>query len=195
VAQTCSGRSTQRPAPPLEAIDANRCSQKCWRSAQAAHRPGCKTKDVSASRTPDAFTGIVVAAATAQTESSQVRVAAVEALARLRVPTAGIALRDLVHGNNRGVCVAATIALGQLAQDEVTRRIARYCGDYSLVRRPLIMHKFMTRDHGTHEFTELGKVAWRVEYFILDRYLMPRRPPVAGRAWCDPGVSDVSCGS
>lgn len=58
-------------------------------------------------------------------------------------------------------------------EPEVTRLVARLCGDYSGVRRRLIDGGFMTRESGVYQFTELGKAAWRVEHFILDRYLMP----------------------
>jgi hypothetical protein len=58
-------------------------------------------------------------------------------------------------------------------EPEVTHLLARVCGDYSGVRRRLVDAGFMTRESGAYQFTELGKAAWRVEHFILDRYLMP----------------------
>jgi hypothetical protein len=57
-------------------------------------------------------------------------------------------------------------------EPEVTRLLARVCGDFSGVRRLLIDSGFMTRESGVYQFTELGQAAWRVEHLILDRYLL-----------------------
>jgi hypothetical protein len=54
---------------------------------------------------------------------------------------------------------------------ELTRMIARVCHDYSGTRRALIIQKLMERAGGIYEFTELGEAIWRVEHFIMERYL------------------------
>ncbi len=54
---------------------------------------------------------------------------------------------------------------------EITRLIARVCRDYSGTRRELIIQKLMDRADGIYSFTEWGKVIWRVEHFIVERYL------------------------
>jgi RNA polymerase sigma-70 factor (ECF subfamily) len=59
---------------------------------------------------------------------------------------------------------------------DLTRRIASVCGDYSSTRRFLVENgsrALMRRECGVFAFTELGKAAWRVEHFIVKRYLKP----------------------
>ena len=55
---------------------------------------------------------------------------------------------------------------------EITRRLAEVCFDFSSTRRQLIDDGLMTRSGGVYELTELGKAMWRVEHFIIDRYLV-----------------------
>ena len=55
---------------------------------------------------------------------------------------------------------------------EITRRLAEVCFDFSTTRRLLIEEGVMTRSEGVYEFTELGKAMWRVEHFIIDKYLV-----------------------
>ena len=54
---------------------------------------------------------------------------------------------------------------------EITRLIAQVCHDYSGTRRALIIQKLMDRSDDIYRFTESGKVIWRVEHFIVERYL------------------------
>lgn len=57
---------------------------------------------------------------------------------------------------------------------ELTRLIARVCGDYSTTRRHLVMegrNSLMVREKGIYTLTELGQAVWRVERFIRARYL------------------------
>jgi HEAT repeat protein len=56
---------------------------------------------------------------------------------------------------------------------EITHLIARICHDYSGTRRALIIQKLMDRADDIYRFTESGKVIWRVEHFIVERYLKP----------------------
>ena len=59
-------------------------------------------------------------------------------------------------------------------EKELTRLIAGVCHDYSTTRRFLVMegkHSLMTRDNGIYELTDLGKLVWRVEHFIMHKYL------------------------
>ena len=61
-------------------------------------------------------------------------------------------------------------------EKELTSLIASVCGDYSTTRRRLIELRLFTRAHRpgegcVYEFTELGKAVWRVERFIVERYL------------------------
>jgi hypothetical protein len=56
---------------------------------------------------------------------------------------------------------------------EITRLIARVCHDYSGTRRALIIQKLMDRSDDIYSFTEWGRVIWRVEHFIVERYLKP----------------------
>ncbi len=72
-------------------------------------------------------------------------------------------------------CVCPEFAFPEMrtyVEPEVTRLLARVCGDFSGVRRLLIDSGFMTRESGVYQFTELGQAAWRVEHLILDRYLL-----------------------
>lgn len=54
---------------------------------------------------------------------------------------------------------------------ELTERIAKVCSDHCATRRYMIELGLMTRSNGCYEFTESGKAAWRIEQFILNRYL------------------------
>jgi len=54
---------------------------------------------------------------------------------------------------------------------EITRRLAGVCIDHSLTRRRLVDCGLMTRAAGVYELTDFGRAAWRVEHFIMDRYL------------------------
>jgi hypothetical protein len=56
-------------------------------------------------------------------------------------------------------------------EQDLTRRIAAVCIDYSLTRRRLVDEGWMTREAGTYELTEQGQAAWRVEQFITAHYL------------------------
>jgi HEAT repeat protein len=56
-------------------------------------------------------------------------------------------------------------------QAELTRLIARVCSDYSGTRRALIIQGLMVRANDIYELTEAGKEIWRVEHFIMERYL------------------------
>jgi HEAT repeat protein len=56
---------------------------------------------------------------------------------------------------------------------EITRLIARVCHDYSGTRRALIIQKLMDRSDDIYSFNEWGRVIWRVEHFIVERYLKP----------------------
>lgn len=54
---------------------------------------------------------------------------------------------------------------------DLTDGIALVCSDHCATRRYMVELRLMTRSNGLYEFTESGKAAWRVEQFILDRYL------------------------
>jgi HEAT repeat protein len=56
-------------------------------------------------------------------------------------------------------------------QAELTRLIAQVCRDYSGTRRALIIQKLMDRADDIYELTESGREIWRVEHFIVERYL------------------------
>jgi len=56
-------------------------------------------------------------------------------------------------------------------QAELTRLIAQVCRDYSGTRRALIIQKLMDRADDVYELTESGREIWRVEHFIVERYL------------------------
>lgn len=56
-------------------------------------------------------------------------------------------------------------------EQELTRRIAAVCIDYSLTRRRLVDEGWMTREAGVYELTDSGRAAWQVEQFILMHYL------------------------
>jgi RNA polymerase sigma factor (sigma-70 family) len=60
---------------------------------------------------------------------------------------------------------------------DLTRRIAKVCGDYSTTRRHLVSgrDRLMTRDQGLYTFTPLGEAVWRVEHFIQERFLSLER--------------------
>ena len=57
-------------------------------------------------------------------------------------------------------------------ETELTRYFAEVCVDYSLVRRVLADRGLLYREQGMCTLTEAGQRAWRVEYFIRDRYLL-----------------------
>ena len=54
---------------------------------------------------------------------------------------------------------------------ELTRQLAKYCGDFSVTRRGLVAFGLMTRKDSVCELTEFGKAVWRVEHFIMGNYL------------------------
>jgi hypothetical protein len=54
---------------------------------------------------------------------------------------------------------------------DLTDRVAMVCEDFCCTRRFMIEQGLMTREDGVYQFTELGKTVWRVEHFIMDRYL------------------------
>ena len=59
----------------------------------------------------------------------------------------------------------------QYDERELTRRISGVCYDYSATRRHLMEEGLMSRSNGICEFTDNGKIVWRVEHFIMDNYL------------------------
>lgn len=54
---------------------------------------------------------------------------------------------------------------------EITRRLAGTCGDHSAVRRGLVDYGLMRRAGGVYELTAFGEAAWRVEHYVMQRYL------------------------
>ncbi|MBD3241774.1 MAG: sigma-70 family RNA polymerase sigma factor [Chitinivibrionales bacterium] len=54
---------------------------------------------------------------------------------------------------------------------EISAIIASLVVDISTTRRRLIEDGFMARHEGVYEFTEMGRIAWRLEQFIDQRYL------------------------
>ncbi len=56
-------------------------------------------------------------------------------------------------------------------EQDLTRRIATVCVDYSLTLRQLVDEGWMAREAGMYELTERGRAAWRVERFIAGHYL------------------------
>jgi hypothetical protein len=56
-------------------------------------------------------------------------------------------------------------------EQDLTRRIAAVCIDYSLTRRRLVDEGWMIREGGQYALTEQGQAAWRVEQFIAAYYL------------------------
>lgn len=61
-------------------------------------------------------------------------------------------------------------------EQDLTRRIAAVCIDYSLTRRRLVDEGWMAREGGMYVLTEQGEAAWRVERFVATHY--PKYPPV-----------------
>lgn len=56
-------------------------------------------------------------------------------------------------------------------EQDLTRRIAAVCIDYSLARRRLVDEGWMVRQDGMYELTEQGRIGWRVERFVAEHYL------------------------
>lgn len=69
---------------------------------------------------------------------------------------------------------------GTLHHRELTDRLAAVCSDYSATRRYLVSEGILAREANAYTMLPYGQLVWRVERFILDRFLL-RRPSVAGR--------------
>ena len=54
---------------------------------------------------------------------------------------------------------------------ELTRHVARICGDRSASRRLMVEHGLLRRTGRKYEFTPLGEAAWRVEHSILEHFM------------------------
>ncbi len=54
---------------------------------------------------------------------------------------------------------------------ELTGLIAGVCEDFSAARRDLVEAGLISRLNGICELTEQGKTVWRVEHFIMERYM------------------------
>lgn len=93
------------------------------------------------------------------------------AIGRERRERAGMASKPFV---NISVDAAFRFALPEIrdyGHKELTERFAAVCGDFSATRRYAVEEGLLDRAADTYTFTELGKAVWRVERFILDRYL------------------------
>lgn len=54
---------------------------------------------------------------------------------------------------------------------DLSERIAGVCEDYCTTRRFLVERGLMNRAGGTYEFTDIGTSVWRVEQFIMRKYM------------------------
>lgn len=79
--------------------------------------------------------------------------------------------------DNIGVAIRFALDENRTYEEvELTRRIARFCADYSATRRHLIEQGLMTRQQGHYALTEFGQAVWRVEHAILQQYPFPKAP-------------------
>ncbi len=84
--------------------------------------------------------------------------------------------QPVTHVSLTSVLMFALTELREYDEREIHQRLAGCCWDHALVRRNLVEQGLMTREEGIYQFTDLGKAAWQVEQFILNRYLRPLLP-------------------
>jgi hypothetical protein len=79
--------------------------------------------------------------------------------------------KPITHISLNSVLMFALTELRDYDEREIHHRLAGCCWDHAIARRNLIEQGLMVREEGVYRFTLLGRAAWRVEQFILDRYL------------------------
>jgi RNA polymerase sigma-70 factor (ECF subfamily) len=76
-----------------------------------------------------------------------------------------------VHHISADAAVRILPEIRSYTEREITERISLVCGDWASTRRKLIEHRLVSRSGGVYEFTELGSAVWRVEHYIMSRYM------------------------
>lgn len=76
-----------------------------------------------------------------------------------------------VHHISVDAAIRAVPEIRAYDEAELTRHIARVCGDRSATRRRLVEHRIVRRSGAVYELTEVGEAAWRVEHFIMEHFM------------------------